>query len=90
LNGKTAHISFLNVPLPVAGEIDALPALHRQRRNPIHLIAIGNAAVVLTPIRFLSIPQQVRASNVVMDPDLRAAQAREIFFRLIGAGTVIA
>jgi hypothetical protein len=33
------------VTLPVAGEIDALAALHRQRRYAAHLIAIRDTAV---------------------------------------------
>jgi hypothetical protein len=38
-----------NVPLPVAGEIDALAALHGQAGETVHLIAIRHAAVVFTP-----------------------------------------
>jgi hypothetical protein len=35
------------MPLPVAGEIDALTALHCQRGHAAHLIAIRDAAVSL-------------------------------------------
>lgn len=34
-----------DVPLPVSGEIHALATLHCQRRNAVHLIPIGDAAV---------------------------------------------
>jgi hypothetical protein len=37
------YLIGLNVPLPVAGKIDALAALHRQRRYAVHLIAIRDA-----------------------------------------------
>lgn len=37
------------MPLPIAGEIHALAALHRQRRYAAHLIAIGDAAVIFPP-----------------------------------------
>jgi hypothetical protein len=39
-----------DMPLPVAGEIDALTALHCQRGHAAHLIAIRDAAVV-RPVR---------------------------------------
>jgi len=34
-----------NVPLPVSGKVHGLPALQRQRRYAVHLIAIRDAAV---------------------------------------------
>jgi hypothetical protein len=37
------------VPLPISREINRLTALHRQRGYAAHLIAIENAAVVLSP-----------------------------------------
>jgi hypothetical protein len=38
-----------NVPLPVAGEVYGLAALHCKRGNAAHLIAIGDAVVILPP-----------------------------------------
>jgi hypothetical protein len=35
------------VPLPIAREVNALAALHGQRRYAAHLIAIGDAAALL-------------------------------------------
>jgi len=35
--------------LPMAGEIDALATLQRQRRYAAHLIAVGYAAIILPP-----------------------------------------
>jgi hypothetical protein len=37
------------MPLPIAGKIDALAALHCQRRYAAHLIAIRYAAVIFPP-----------------------------------------
>jgi hypothetical protein len=39
-------VSVGNVPLPIAGEVHRLAALHRQRRHAAHLIAIRDAAVI--------------------------------------------
>jgi hypothetical protein len=36
----------------------------------------------------LRVAEQIRASNVMVDADLGAAQAAEIFLSLIGAGAV--
>ena len=36
---------LIDVPLPISGEIDALAALHCQRRYAAYLIAIRDAAV---------------------------------------------
>jgi hypothetical protein len=38
-----------NVPLPIAGEVHRLAALHRPRRHAAYLIAIRDAAVIFTP-----------------------------------------
>jgi hypothetical protein len=47
---STLYASFsLNVSLPIAGEVHGLAALHCQRGYAAHLIAIGDAAVILTP-----------------------------------------
>lgn len=43
---EIGRFSVSNVPLPVAGEIDALVALHCQGRYAAHLIAIRDAAVI--------------------------------------------
>jgi hypothetical protein len=37
-----------NVPLPISREIDALAALHRQRRYGVHLIAQPNRTIYLS------------------------------------------
>ena len=37
------------MPLPIAREIDGLPALHRQRRYAAHLFAIRHSAIILAP-----------------------------------------
>ena len=41
-----ASLCALKVPLPVAGKINALATLHRQRRHAAHLILIRDAAVI--------------------------------------------
>jgi hypothetical protein len=41
--------SLFQMPLPITSEIDALAALHRQRRYAVHLIPIGDSAVIFSP-----------------------------------------
>jgi hypothetical protein len=48
-NAFFTRSSGLNVPLPIASEIHALAALHRQSSYAAHLIAIRDAAVILPP-----------------------------------------
>ena len=38
-----------NVTLPIAAEIDARILLHRQPGNPVHVIAVRDAPVILAP-----------------------------------------
>ncbi len=59
--------------LPVAGEVYGLPALQSQRRNPVYLISIGNAAIILTPRTLLRVAEEVSARNVMVDADFSAA-----------------
>jgi hypothetical protein len=50
LNVSIQHncsLLFPDVPLPVAGKVHTLAALHCQRRYAVHLIAIRDAAVTL-------------------------------------------
>jgi hypothetical protein len=80
--------SVSNVPLPIARKINALAALHCQRRNPAHLIAIRDAPVIFPPRTFLRITEEVRTCNMVVNADLSASQAAEVLFGPIGAGSV--
>src|ERR1700682_6232824 len=48
------------MPLPVAGEMDALNALHCQRGNAAHLIAIRDAAVIRA---IMARPRRVRTTD---------------------------
>jgi hypothetical protein len=41
--------------LPVTSEVNGLAALQRQSSNPLRLIAIRDAAIILTPRRLLRI-----------------------------------
>jgi predicted amidohydrolase YtcJ len=72
LGTRAAAVGGLNVPLPIAGEVHALAALHRQRDYARHLTAIRDAAL-------LRVAEQIRASDMVMNFDFSAAQADEIF-----------
>jgi len=56
--------------LPIAGEIHRRLSAHRQFRHAAHLSAVIDAAVILTPCRFLSVPQEVRTGDVVMMTNL--------------------
>jgi hypothetical protein len=73
--------------LPVASEVYWLAAL--QRGNPVHLIPVGDAAVVLTPWTLLRVSEKVRACDVVVDTDFSTVQATEKFFRPIRACTIL-
>ena len=46
--------------MPVAAEIDRRFAMHRQSDNTIDLVAVADAAQVLTPSRLLGITDEVR------------------------------
>jgi hypothetical protein len=61
------------MPLPVAGEVHALAALHRQRGHAVHLIAIRDAAVILAPRRLLRVSEEISASNVIVNADFGGA-----------------
>jgi opacity protein-like surface antigen len=73
-----------NVALPVAGKIDALAALHCQRRYAAHLIAIRDAAVKLGVLQGTA----TIASKVSAIDTLRArigyAQDNWLFYGTVG------
>ena len=71
------------MPLPVAGEIDARLVLHAEGDDPVNLIAVAVAAMILAPCRFLREPDQVRAGDVVMVADLGPAHPREETLRVV-------
>jgi hypothetical protein len=49
LNAKPPDVSLRDVSLPIAGEVNRLATLHRQRGNAAHLIPIRDAAVIFPP-----------------------------------------
>src|ERR1700722_15136302 len=49
---------------------------------------VGRAARVLAPCHFTGILVQIRTGDVMVLTDFSAAEAGEIAFRLIGAGTI--
>jgi hypothetical protein len=53
------------------------------------LLAVADAAGVLAPSHFAGVGRQVRTSNLMMNTDLRTAQAGEERLRLIGLGVII-
>ena len=56
--------------------------------NAVGLLAIADAAEVLTPRCLLGIAEEIRPSDMVVMPELTTAQAGEVGLRAIGAGTV--
>ena len=46
---ETASVGSLDVPLPIATEIDRRLRFQSQTSKPIDLFAIGHAAVILAP-----------------------------------------
>jgi hypothetical protein len=74
--------------LPVATEIDRRPASHCQPDDAIHLLAVTDAAEVLAPGRLSGVTDEIGSGDVVVMSEFAAAQAGEIGFRGIGAGTV--
>jgi hypothetical protein len=46
---KLYHDLWPYVPLPVSREIDARPRCHRQSRDAVHLLAIAEPPIILTP-----------------------------------------
>src|ERR1700730_9200940 len=64
-------------PLPVSAEIDARLVPHRQRHDAIDLDAVRVPPMILAPRSFLSEPDQIRAGEMMVVADLRAAHAAE-------------
>src|ERR1700739_4926005 len=56
--------------------------------NAKDLIAVADAAQVLTPGGLLGVANQIRPRNMVMMAELAATQAGKVGFRAIRAGTV--
>jgi hypothetical protein len=71
--------------LPVATEIHRWLAPHRQADNAVHLLAVADAAVVLSPAGFLGIAAEIPPGDMVVMPQLAAAQTREEGLAPIGA-----
>src|SRR3984885_5585555 len=69
-------------------EIDRGPTPHRQPDDAVDLLAVADAAAVLTPRHFLGVAEKIPPGDMVMVPEFAAPQAREIGFGGIGAGAV--
>jgi len=54
----------------------------------MHLLTVADAAGIFSPACFLGVAEEIRPGDVVMMPELAAAQAREVGLRAIGAGAV--
>jgi len=74
--------------LPVAAEVDRRAASHRQADDAMRLLTVADAAQVLPPCRFLRIADEIGTSDVVVMPQLAAAQAGEVRLCPVGAGAV--
>src|SRR3954464_11517396 len=74
--------------LPVAAEVDRRPAPHRHPDDAVDLVAVTDAAEVLTPGRLAGITDEIRPGDMVVMSEFTAAQTGEIGFRAIGAGAV--
>jgi hypothetical protein len=76
------------MPLPITTEINARLAAHSQPHDPVHLLAIRNAAVVFTPRGLLSVAEKVGSCDVVMMAEFRAAKAAELGLRPVRASVI--
>ncbi len=74
--------------LPIAAEVDGRAASHRQTDDAMRLLAVADTAQVLPPGRLLRVADEVGASDVVVMPNLAAAQAGEVGLCPVGAGAV--
>src|SRR5664279_948788 len=74
--------------LPVAAEVHRWPAVHRQADNAVQLLAVADATGVFSPGGFLGVAEEISAGDVVMMPNLPAAQPREEGLCTVGAGAV--
>lgn len=72
--------------LPVAAEVDRRAGLRHQPDHDAELLAVTGPAVVFPERSLIGVAVQVEAREVMMVPDLPAADAREKGFRPVGAG----
>src|SRR4051812_44736874 len=86
--GRVAGASGCAGTLPVAAEIDRRSAAQGQADHAMHLLAVAKAPGVLPPGRLLGVAEEIRTGDVMVVPELAAAQARDVGFRAIGAGAV--
>src|SRR3954462_3277473 len=63
-------------------------AAQGQADHAMHLLAVAKAPGVLPPGRLLGVAEEIRTGDVMVVPELAAAQARDVGFRAIGAGAV--
>jgi hypothetical protein len=71
------------VPAPIHRRL----ASHRQRHHPLNLPPAVHPAVILAPSRLLSVADKVCARDVVVVPDLGAAQPAEKFLGAVAVDT---
>ena len=74
-------------PLPITTKIDGRRAPHCQSDDAVRLFAVADAAQVLAPGCLLGVAEQVRPGDMMMVAELGPAQAGEVRFRAVGAGT---
>lgn len=77
-----------SAPLPIAAEIDARLAVHRQPHDAIYLRPVQLPAMILARGAFLREPQQIPAGDMVMMANLAAPHATEKAFGRIGVDLV--
>ena len=66
-------------PLPISAPVHTRPARHCQPGHGLDLGAVRDPAVILAPSRFLRIPDQIGARDMVVMPDLGPAHPGEEF-----------
>jgi len=74
--------------LPGAAEVDRWAASHRQADDALPLLAVADPAQVLWTCRLLRVSDEIGAGDVVVVPQLTAAQAGEVGLCPVGAGAV--
>jgi hypothetical protein len=66
---------------------NAIRRAGRNERAFPYLLAVAYPVIILPPRTFRRVPEEVSASNVMVDADLSAALTAEELFRPIRAGT---
>ena len=65
-----------------------LPCFNAQCRNAVHLGAIRDATVVFPPSWLLTVPEEIRCREMVVDADFSAPQSGDVFLSHVRASAI--